>query len=161
MRLLAHRHATRCGHRAAAVAVVGPRDGRSGAALDALRPSVAVTYAEAGGWGRALVLEARRAASRSVGLQHGFIYRHWLNYLHEPDEMQPPPAATIAAFRARPDAPLRRLRGRAPDRRRRFPRESIAVTGSRGSTRSPRGPRARPDEIAAARMRPRRGERSC
>jgi hypothetical protein len=24
-----------------------------------------------------------------VGLQHGFIYRHWLNYLHEQDEMVP------------------------------------------------------------------------
>ena len=31
---------------------------RSGAALDATRPRAAVTYAEAGAWGRALVLEA-------------------------------------------------------------------------------------------------------
>ena len=60
----------------------------AGAAIDALSPSVVVTYAEAGGWGRALRLEARRRQVRSVGLQHGFIYRHWLNYLHEPDEMQ-------------------------------------------------------------------------
>ena len=60
----------------------------AGAAIDALSPSVVVTYAEAGGWGRALVLEARRRQVRSAGLQHGFIYRHWLNYLHEPDEMQ-------------------------------------------------------------------------
>ncbi len=60
----------------------------AGAAIDALEPSVVVTYAEAGGWGRALMLEARRRRVRSVGLQHGFIYRHWLNYLHEPDEMQ-------------------------------------------------------------------------
>ena len=58
-------------------------------ALDVLRPRVIVTYAEAGGWGRALVLEARRRGIASVGLQHGFISRHWLNYLHEPDEMQP------------------------------------------------------------------------
>src|SRR5690606_11793699 len=29
----------------------------AGAALDALRPSAALTYAEAGGWGRALMLE--------------------------------------------------------------------------------------------------------
>jgi hypothetical protein len=58
----------------------------AGAALDELRPKVALTYAEAGGWGRALVLEARRRDIPSVGLQHGFIYRHWLNYLHEPDE---------------------------------------------------------------------------
>jgi len=57
------------------------------AALDACRPRVVVTYAEAGGWGRAIVLESRRRGIPSVGLQHGFIYRHWLNYLHEPDEM--------------------------------------------------------------------------
>jgi hypothetical protein len=57
------------------------------AALDILHPRVAVTYAEAGGWGRALILEARRRGIPTVGLQHGFIYRHWLNYLHEPDEM--------------------------------------------------------------------------
>ena len=61
----------------------------AGAALDSLRPRVVVTYAEAGGWGRALLLEARRRGVPSVGLQHGFIYRHWLNYLHEPDEMAP------------------------------------------------------------------------
>lgn len=60
-----------------------------GASLDALRPRVALTYAEAGGWGRALVLEARRRRIPTIGLQHGFIYRHWLNYLHEPDEMAP------------------------------------------------------------------------
>jgi hypothetical protein len=58
----------------------------AGAALDDLHPQVVLTYAEAGGWGRAIVLEARRRDIPSVGLQHGFIYRHWLNYLHEPDE---------------------------------------------------------------------------
>jgi Capsule polysaccharide biosynthesis protein len=57
------------------------------AALDARRPRVVFTYAEAGGWGRAIVLECRRRGIPSVGLQHGFIYRHWLNYLHESDEM--------------------------------------------------------------------------
>jgi hypothetical protein len=64
----------------------------AGAALDHLQPEVALTYAEAGGWGRALVLECRRRGIPSVGLQHGFIYRHWLNYLHEPDEAAPDPA---------------------------------------------------------------------
>ncbi len=59
----------------------------AGAALDALQPRVVLTYAEAGGWGRAIMMEARRRNIPSVGLQHGFIYRHWLNYLHEPDEM--------------------------------------------------------------------------
>jgi hypothetical protein len=63
----------------------------AGAALDALAPRAAVTYAEAGGWGRAIVLECRRRGIPSAGLQHGFIYRHWLNYLHEPDEMIPDP----------------------------------------------------------------------
>lgn len=62
-----------------------------GAALDVVKPSAVVTYAEAGGWGRAMVLEARRRGIASVGLQHGFIYRHWLNYLHEPDETIPAP----------------------------------------------------------------------
>jgi hypothetical protein len=57
------------------------------AALEVMDPRVVVTYAEAGAWGRALVLEARRRGVPSVGLQHGFIYRHWLNYLHEADEM--------------------------------------------------------------------------
>ena len=50
---------------------------------------VAVTYAEAGGWGRAIALEARRLGVPLAGLQHGFIYRHWLNYRHEADEMAP------------------------------------------------------------------------
>src|SRR6185503_1300749 len=60
----------------------------AGSALDAVAPASVVTYAEAGGWGRALMLEARRRAIPSIGLQHGFIYRHWLNYLHEADEIQ-------------------------------------------------------------------------
>jgi hypothetical protein len=64
----------------------------AGAVLDCTRPAAVVTYAEAGGWGRAIVLAARRRGIRSVGLQHGFIYRHWLNYLHEEDEMRPSPA---------------------------------------------------------------------
>jgi hypothetical protein len=59
----------------------------AGAALETLHPGTALTYAEAGGWGRAIVLEARRRGIPSIGLQHGFIYRHWLNYRHEPDEL--------------------------------------------------------------------------
>lgn len=62
------------------------------AALDALRPRTVVTYAEAGGWGRALTLEARRRRIPVVGIQHGFISRHWLNYLHEPDEIAASPS---------------------------------------------------------------------
>jgi hypothetical protein len=102
------------------------------AALAALAPDVAVTYAEAGGWGRALALEARRAGVPLAGLQHGFIYRHWLNYRHEPDEMQPdgvnagdrgfPLPAKTLLFDERSAAHLRAA-GRFPD-------EAIAVTGS-------------------------------
>ena len=61
----------------------------AGAALDTLEPDTILTYAEAGGWGRALMLEARRRGIRSIGVQHGFMYRHWLNYRHEPDEIAP------------------------------------------------------------------------
>ena len=62
---------------------------RAGIALEAIQPRAAITYAEAGGWGRALALETRRRGIPLVGVQHGFIYRHWLNYVHEPDEMRP------------------------------------------------------------------------
>jgi hypothetical protein len=37
------------------------------AALDTCRPRVVVTYAEAGGWGRAIVLESRRRGIPTVG----------------------------------------------------------------------------------------------
>ena len=104
----------------------------AGAVLDALRPRVALTYAEAGGWGRALALEARRRGVPTVGLQHGFIYRHWLNYLHEPDEMAPSPANRADAGFPRPDLTLvydgfaRRHLLEAG----RFPPSAVGVTGS-------------------------------
>ena len=104
----------------------------AGAALDALHPEVVVTYAEAGGWGRALMLEARRRAIPSVGLQHGFIYHSWLNYLHEDDEMRPDPAnPSDSGF----PAPVRTLvfddyaRSHL-ERGGRFAPESLLVTGS-------------------------------
>jgi hypothetical protein len=99
------------------------------AALDALSPDVMLTYAEAGGWGRALILEARRRGMRSVGLQHGFIYRHWLNYLHEPDELQP--AGDTPPFPL-PDRTLvfdRLTAGHLHDAGR-FPPDAVEVTGS-------------------------------
>jgi hypothetical protein len=104
----------------------------AGAALDACRPAVALTYAEAGGWGRALALETRRRGIPLAGLQHGFIYRHWLNYRHEPDETGPPssdstdrgfplPARTLVFDEYA--AQYLREAGR-------FPREAVSVTGS-------------------------------
>jgi hypothetical protein len=104
----------------------------AGAALDAVQPAVALTYAEAGGWGRALMLECRRRGIRSVGLQHGFIYRHWLNYLHEADEMSPDPDHPEDVGFPRPtrtllfDAYVRRHL----EQDGRFPPGSLAVTGS-------------------------------
>jgi hypothetical protein len=102
------------------------------AALDASNPDIAVTYAEAGGWGRALALECRRRGIPLAGLQHGFIYRHWLNYRHEPDEIAPDavnvddrgfplPARTLVFD----DQAAAHLAGEA-----RFPPSSIVVTGS-------------------------------
>jgi hypothetical protein len=102
------------------------------AALDALVPDVAVTYAEAGGWGRALALECRRRDVPLVGLQHGFIYRHWLNYRHEPDEMLPDPLNENDRGYPRPALTLlfdeyaaRHLRTAGG-----FPMASLRVTGS-------------------------------
>lgn len=100
------------------------------AALSALQPRTAVTYAEAGGWGRALVLEARRRGISSIGLQHGFIYHRWLNYLHEQDEMDagqgtdagfPAPTLTLVFD----DYAARHLQTHG-----RFPPRAVRVTGS-------------------------------
>ncbi|HTI36085.1 MAG TPA: hypothetical protein VL484_00890 [Vicinamibacterales bacterium] len=105
---------------------------RAGAALDAIAPRVALTYAEAGGWGRALALEARRRSVPLVGIQHGFIYRHWLNYIHAPDELEPSRAHPADRGFPRPALTLvfdryaeQHLRMRAH-----FPPEAIKVVGS-------------------------------
>ena len=104
----------------------------AGAALDALKPRAAITYAEAGGWGRALMLECRRRGIPSVGLQHGFIYRHWLNYLHEPDEMTADAwRGAIAAFRARTSRCSSTAMWRGTwSRPAAFPKVALRVTGS-------------------------------
>jgi hypothetical protein len=103
-----------------------------GAALDAIKPAVALTYAEAGGWGRAMVLEARRRGIASVGLQHGFIYRHWLNYLHEADETAPAPGNASDQGFPFPTRTLLYDEFAAEHLRRagRFPPSALAVTGS-------------------------------
>ena len=98
------------------------------AALDALEPSGVLTYAEAGGWGRALILEARRRGVPSVGLQHGFIYRHWLNYRHEPDEMEP--TATPSFPHPTETLLFDGYAQRHLQERGRFPAEALRVTGS-------------------------------
>jgi hypothetical protein len=104
----------------------------AGAALDALQPRAALTYAEAGGWGRALLLECRRRGIAGIGLQHGFIYRYWLNYRHESDEMEPDPEHPADAGFPRPTLTLLFDEYAAGHLERcgRFPRASLAVTGS-------------------------------
>ncbi len=104
----------------------------AGAALDALTPAVALTYAEAGGWGRALMLEARRRGIPSAGLQHGFIYGSWLNYRHEVDEMQPDAANAADAGFPRPSTTLLfddYARAHL-EQRGHFPPTTLSVTGS-------------------------------
>ena len=88
----------------------------AGAALDHLSPDAVVTYAEAGGWGRALVLESRRRRIPVAATQHGLIYRHWLNYLHEPDEILPSDANPADSGFPSPDRTLLfdDVRARAP-----------------------------------------------
>ncbi|HUR33923.1 MAG TPA: hypothetical protein VM032_09035, partial [Vicinamibacterales bacterium] len=104
----------------------------AGAALEALKPAVALTYAEAGGWGRALMLEARRRGIPTAGLQHGFIYGSWLNYLHELDEMLPDPANGGDAGFPRPMKTLvfDEYARRHLEQLGRFPVSSLVVTGS-------------------------------
>jgi hypothetical protein len=102
------------------------------AAMERLRPAVVVTYAEAGGWGRALMLEARRHGIPSVGLQHGFIYRHWLNYQHEADEMSASGANAADRGFPRPDLTLV-YDGYAAQHLTtvgRLPPEAVRITGS-------------------------------
>jgi hypothetical protein len=102
------------------------------AALAALEPDVAVTYAEAGGWGRALALECRRRGIPLAGLQHGFIYRHWLNYRHEPDETTADPANPSDRGFPFPAATLLfdEYASRHLATAGRFPPATLAVTGS-------------------------------
>ncbi len=104
----------------------------AGATLDALRPSVALTYAEAGGWGRAVMLECRRRGVPTAGLQHGFIYRHWLNYMHEADEMEADPSNADDRGFPRPSLTLLfdKYAAEHLEQSGRFPLDSLSVTGS-------------------------------
>ena len=89
--------------------VVGARDGRSGrgARRASSRTSPSPTRKRAAGDARSRS-SAGAAALPLAGLQHGFIYRHWLNYRHEPDEIAAGSGEPrrIAAFRSRPSTLL-------------------------------------------------------
>lgn len=124
------------------------------AALDVLQPDAALTYAEAGGWGRALMLEARRRRIPTAGLQHGFIYRTWLNYRHEPDEMHADPDNPHDTGFPRPLATLLfdEYARTHLEELGRFPSSSLIVTGSpRLDALVRRAQELSPDEIAKAR----------
>ncbi len=103
-----------------------------GAAFDVLRPRAALTYAEAGAWGRALVMEGRRRRIPVIGMQHGFIDRHVLGYLHDPDEMQPSRTNAGDTGFPLPDATLLFDAFAAAHLRTRghFPPSSLRVVGS-------------------------------
>jgi len=109
----------------------------AGAAMDRLAPRLVLTYAEAGGWGRAIMLEARRRGIPTAGLQHGFIYRRWLNYLHEADEMAPSPRVDTDRGFPRPDLTLLfdHFASEHLERAGHFPSTSLMVTGSPGLDR--------------------------
>jgi UDP-N-acetylglucosamine 2-epimerase len=78
------------------------------------------------------VLEARRRGIPVVGLQHGFIYRHWLNYLHETDEIQPSAGNPADRGFPRPDLTLLydRFAARHLIEAGHFPAASLMVAGS-------------------------------
>jgi hypothetical protein len=102
------------------------------AALDSIGPSAVLTYAEAGGWGRAIVLECRRRGIPTAGLQHGFIYRHWLNYLHETDEIDGDPEHPADSGFPLPSVTLLfdAYAERHLTRGGHFPKRTLRVTGS-------------------------------
>ena len=126
----------------------------AGAALDALGPSAALTYAEAGGWGRAIVLECRRRGIPTAGLQHGFIHRHWLNYLHEPDEMDADPDHPADTGFPHPSVTLLfdAYAARHLSEEGHFPGSALRVTGSpRLDDLALATRRLSPDDVARAR----------
>ena len=91
-------------HRDAAMAVVRAGDGRSRCHARRPRPAVVVTYAEAGGWGRAIVLESRRRGD-SVGRPAARLHLPALAELSSRtgrDGRRIPERLTIAASRVRP-----------------------------------------------------------
>jgi hypothetical protein len=100
--------------------------------LDAWQPAACLTYAEAGGVGRAIALECRRRAVPLAGLQHGFVYRHWLNYRHDADEMAVDPDNPADRGFPRPAITLAfdEFTARHLEQVGHFPRETLTITGS-------------------------------
>ena len=86
---------------------------------------------------RARVPSARHPLA---GLQHGFIYRHWLNYRHEPDEMLPDPDNPADAGFPRPALTL------LFDE---YAARHLATAGRFPPTRSPSPAAPRLDELIA------------
>jgi hypothetical protein len=109
----------------------------AGAAIERARPRLVLTYAEAGGWGRAIMIEARRRGIPCAGIQHGYIYRRWLNYLHEPDEMQPSTVMEMDRGFPRPDLTVvfDKVAAQHLEIAGAFPRRALAITGSPGLDR--------------------------
>jgi len=105
---------------------------QAGGALETFSPAACLTYAEAGGVGRSIALECRRRGVPLAGLQHGFIYRHWLNYRHEADEMAPDPDNPMDRGFPRPAMTLvfDEFAARHLEQAGHFPRESLKITGS-------------------------------
>src|SRR5262249_33193436 len=102
------------------------------AALDAIEPDVAVTYAEAGGWGRALALGWRGGAGPLARPPAGLLFPPWVHYRHEPDEMLPDPASAADRGFPYPAATLLFDEHAAEhlSTAGRFPASALAVTGS-------------------------------
>jgi hypothetical protein len=76
------------------------------------------------------MLEARRRGVPSAGAQHGFIYRHWLNYRHEPDEVVPGQAGDAGFPCPTKTLVFDRYAAADLEARGHLPAASIDVTGS-------------------------------
>ncbi len=91
-------------------------------ALEAIRPAIAVLYAESSGWGRAAVAACRAAHVPTLGVQHGILYPTYYSYRHDPDETDCPRPDRTAVF----GEAARRFLIEAGH----YTPESLAITGS-------------------------------
>ena len=129
VRPLADRPPRTSGRGDAAVAVVGARHGRGRRGARRVVARVGVDLCGGRRLGPRTHARSRRRNIPSVGLQHGFIYRHWLNYLHEPDEISP-----AGSERGCPIPDVTLLFDRYAEQHLReaghFPSSSLSVTGN-------------------------------